>query len=130
MIPADIQITATDMSPEVMFLFSQNRFSLTGESYPENATAYYAPLIAAVEAYLNETKALSIEIHVQLCYFNSASTKMLFKLFSVFNSHATKGNTVLLDWVYDEDDETILEFGNELASDFMALMYNPKPLVS
>jgi hypothetical protein len=126
----DIYLPATDMSPEINFQFSENRFSLTGESYPENATAYYSPLITAVEAHLNEFAPSEVDVAIQLAYFNSASTKMLFNLFGVFNTHATRGNTVIFNWIYDEEDETILEFGNDLSSDFTALLYQPKALLS
>lgn len=126
----DIRIAATDMSPEVSFQFSEHRFSLSGESYPENATAFYGPLIVAVEEYLSEAGGSQIEIEVRLAYFNSASTKMLFNLFDRFNEFAALGNTVVLHWIYDEEDDTILEFGNELASDFAALVFRPQAMVS
>jgi len=124
----NIHMKQTDMSPEVNFEFSENRFSLSGESYPENATAFYTPLISAIEEHLNGIGGEPIEFKVQLSYFNSASTKMLFNLFDRCNQHAAKGNTVVLHWIYDEEDDTILEFGNDLASDFMALLYKPQAL--
>jgi len=126
----DIRIAATDMSPEVHFHFSENRFSLSGESYPENAAAFYGPLIVALEEYLSEAGGSNIDIEVRLAYFNSASTKMLFNLFDRFNEFAALGNTVVLNWIYDEEDDTILEFGNELASDFAALEFRPQAMVS
>lgn len=38
------------------------------------------------------------------------------------------GNVVILNWLYDEDDDTILEFGQEIADDFAALEFRPQPL--
>ncbi len=53
---------------------------------------------------------------------------MLFSLFDRFNEHASLGNTVVLRWKYDKEDDTILEFGNELSCDFTALEYQPQPI--
>lgn len=33
------------------------------------------------------------------------------------------------NWFYDEDDDTILEFGEEIADDFAALEFRPQALV-
>jgi hypothetical protein len=58
--------------------------------------------------------------YVSLAYFNSSSTKMLFSLFEILNNAVLSGNVVVLNWFYDEDDDTILEFGEEIADDFAA----------
>jgi hypothetical protein len=36
---------------------------------------------------------------------------------------------VHLNWYYDEDDDTILEFGQEVADDFPAIDFAPQVLV-
>lgn len=45
-------IAATSTSPEVDFRFDQNVLTLRGESYPENAAAFYAPVIEQLRTYL------------------------------------------------------------------------------
>jgi hypothetical protein len=68
-------------------------------------------------------------VNVTLAYFNSSSTKMLFSLFEILNNAVLSGNVVVLNWFYDEDDDTILEFGEEIADDFAALEFRPQALV-
>lgn len=114
-------IAASPASPEIDFRFDQHTLSIKGESYPENAAAFYGPLIERVRNYLAASKGAAITVNVSLAYFNSSSTKMLFTLFETLNDAALNGCLVRLNWYYDEDDDTILEFGQELRDDFGAL---------
>lgn len=50
-------------------------------------------------------------------------------LFEILNNAVLSGNVVVLNWFYDEDDDTILEFGEEIADDFAALEFRPQALV-
>ncbi len=120
-LPPPLFIAATPSSPEIDFRFEQHALSIKGESYPENAAAFYGPLIAAVRAYLEGCSNAAITVNVSLAYFNSSSTKMLFTFFDTLNQAAIDGNQVRLNWYHDEDDDTILEFGQELQQDFTAL---------
>jgi hypothetical protein len=117
-------IAASPTSPEVDFRFDQHTLSIKGESYPENAAAFYGPVIARVQAYLDQCSDAEITVHVSLAYFNSSSTKMLFSFFEALNDAAMAGNQVRLNWYHDEDDDTILEFGQELQDDFGALDFH------
>ncbi|GGY02527.1 DUF1987 domain-containing protein [Massilia dura] len=116
-------LPASPTSPEVSFEFSRHALSIRGESYPENAAAFYGPVIDSARAYLALCDGQSIDVHVALAYFNSSSTKMLFALFDALNDAAIFGNEVRLHWYRDEEDETILEFGEELRDDFAALEF-------
>jgi hypothetical protein len=121
-------IAASPASPEVDFRFAEHTLSLKGESYPENAAAFYGPVIERLRAYLAECHDASITVNVSLAYFNSSSTKMLFALFEALNDAALAGNAVQLNWYRDEEDDTIQEFGEELRDDFPALQFNDRPI--
>lgn len=74
----NLYIPATPSEPEVDFRFDSHSLTLKGESFPENAAAFYVPIIAAVESYLAGRSDTTIQVNVTLAYFNSSSTKMLF----------------------------------------------------
>ena len=113
-----LYIAPTPSSPEVDFDFPQHRLSLRGESYPENAAAFYGELLTSLRSYLGGCTQQTIDVHIALAYFNSSSTKMLFNMIEALNDAVLAGNTVTLNWHHDEEDETILEFGEELREDF------------
>ncbi|WP_407275261.1 DUF1987 domain-containing protein [Halothiobacillus sp. DCM-1] len=121
---------ATSNTPEVLFDFRNSHLSLRGESYPESAAAFYGEILAQTSAWLDQLHDARIHVEVQLNYFNSSSTKMLFSLFDRLNQAVEDGNTVVLDWHHDVDDETILEFGLELAEDFPAIEFHAQPIES
>lgn len=117
-----LHIPATASSPEVDFRFDEHRLSLRGESFPENAAAFYGPLITALRDFLalpDPDRLLLVE--VALTYFNSSSTKMLFTFFDLLDKAAAQGRRVKLSWLHDSEDDTIREFGEELVADFKNL---------
>lgn len=117
----NLYIAPTPSSPEVDFKFDAHVLSLRGESYPENAAAFYGGVIAELKKYLASQRDRHIEMNIALAYFNSSSTKMLFNLIEALHNAVDDGNHVTLNWYHDEEDDTILEFGQELSEDFSQL---------
>lgn len=117
-----LHIPATASSPEVDFRFDAHELRLRGESFPENAAAFYGPVIAALREFLARPDAdRLLVVEVGLTYFNSSSTKMLFTLFDLLDQAAAQGRHVRLNWLHDSEDDTIREFGEELMADFSHL---------
>ncbi|SCK28704.1 DUF1987 domain-containing protein [Vogesella sp. LIG4] len=117
----NIHLAATSFSPEVNFDFASHRLSLKGECYPENAAVFFEPLMNALHGYLAALSQTQITFDVQLAYFNSASTKAILAIFERLNGAAVAGNYVTVNWYSDPDDDTIMEFGQEVADDNAAL---------
>jgi len=124
----NLYIAPTPSSPEVDFRFDAHRLSLRGESYPENAAAFYANVIAQLKTYLAQPQEQPIDVQIALAYFNSSSTKMLFNLIEALNEAAQAGRQVDLHWYHDEEDDTLFEFGQELRDDFPALRFLSHPV--
>lgn len=128
----NVHLAGTPCTPSVDFYFDTHRLSLSGESYPENAAAFYRPLIDNVQDYLSSLALHSesacpchhIEVHISLSYFNSSSTKMLFSLLNVLHLAAQEGLPIALHWYYDSEDDIAQEFGEELHIDFPALDFH------
>lgn len=118
-----ITLAATHSTPDVNFDFSARRLVLKGEAYPENAAAFFRPLLEAVDAWLQDSAVLTgpVVVHVALSYFNSSSTKLLFEFFDCLNRFALTGKPCHLHWYYDAEDDISEEFGQELSLDFPAL---------
>ncbi|WNW11075.1 DUF1987 domain-containing protein [Pseudomonas sp. DTU_2021_1001937_2_SI_NGA_ILE_001] len=121
-------VAATATSPEVDFRYDQQLLTIKGESYPENAAAFYAPIVQQLREFLDECHATVITANIALAYFNSSSTKMLFNIFDTLDHAAIAGNKVVVNWYHDEEDETIFEFGEELKADFTSLTFNDHPV--
>jgi hypothetical protein len=118
-----LYIAATPSSPEVSFDFAQHNLSIRGESYPENAAAFYGDIIKSLRDYLALCTGTSVTVDIGLSYFNSSSTKMLFNIFEALNDAQRSGNKITVNWYYDEEDDTMLEFGQELSGDFTDITF-------
>ena len=122
-------IAPTPSTPEVDFEFALHRHRLRGESYPENAAAFYGDILPPLRAYLATCTGQHIELQIALAYFNSSSTKMLFNMIeSLSGAVDAGGNRVTVHWLHDEDDDTMREFGEELRDDFPAIAFEIRPL--
>lgn len=122
-----ISIPATSCTPQVEFDFDDRTLSLVGESYPENAAAFYRPLISALEKFMTaqpQSTDLPLTLNLALSYFNSSSTKMLFSLLSAVNNAAAAGSATTLHWYYDPEDDISEEFGQEMSFDFPDIAFH------
>ena len=113
-----IQLAATDRSPRVDFDFATGHLSLHGESYPEDAAAFFGPLLQALRTYLADASPTPIVFEVGLAYFNSSSAKALMNLFMPLEDAAEEGRRVTVEWRFLDGDETIEEAGEDFAADF------------
>lgn len=115
---------ATDRTPTVVFDFATGKLSFEGESYPEDASAFYGPLHNALSDFLKTDFATETVFDIKLAYFNSSSAKVLMNLFSLLEDAASNGKKASVNWHYSEDDDTMQEFGEDFASDMEHLSFN------
>ncbi len=116
---------ATERTPAVMFDFENGVFSFKGESYPEDASAFFGPLHKAMDEFLDGSFEGEIVFNVEFEYFNSSSAKVLMNLFQLLEDAAeSKGKNTVINWYYNEDDETMQEFGEDFASDMEHTAFN------
>ncbi len=116
---------ATDRTPAVMFDFGSGVFSFKGESYPEDASAFFGPLHKAMDDFLNSSFKGDIVFNVEFEYFNSSSAKVLMNLFQLLEDAAqTKGKNTMINWYYNEDDDSMQEFGEDFGSDMEHATFN------
>lgn len=100
---------ATNKSPYVQFNAESGVLELKGRSIPENALDFYRPLIEWIEEW-EKTKNSKIELHVQLEYFNTSSSKCLLDLFKRLEPFGDKAE---IHWHYEAEDEDMLEAGED-----------------
>ncbi|MEN0106332.1 MAG: DUF1987 domain-containing protein, partial [Pseudomonas sp.] len=86
------------------------------------------PITQQLRSYLGGLQDVTVTVDIALSYFNSSSTKMLFSIFDALDESARQGNTIRVNWYFDEEDETVFEFGEELKADFEAIEFNDCPV--
>ncbi len=109
-----IEIEATGKTPKVVF-DPNGKLELKGRSIPENSIEFYQPLMQWLDEY-EQNPQEKTEVHVQLEYFNTSSSKCILDLFKKLESLKNQGNDVVIKWYYEEDDEDMLEAGEDYQS--------------
>lgn len=119
----------TQDTPEVEFLFTENTFSISGKSYSENTFEFYKPLLESLENYLNDydkDHEQDIVFNFRLTYFNSSSSKALFDMFDTIDNFQSENEDVFvtINWIYDSEDESSQEDGEDFQDSFESLNIN------
>lgn len=117
-------IEPTENSPAVDFDFVAGRFAISGESYPENAAAFFSPVLQRLTGYLKARSEGEIAFTFELIYFNSSTAKVLMEIFDALEDAAGRGVAVAIDWRHDSEDDTMKELGEEFAEDLSKVVFN------
>lgn len=116
-----LNIEATTHSPKVIFDPEQMQFEISGESRPENASVFYKPIlewIKEIETGLDKNSGNfsdSFSFDFRFDYFNSTSAKFILDFCKKIGQLHNKGLKLNVRWLYEEDDEDMLEVGKEMA---------------
>jgi len=90
-------LRASSRSPEVTLQPADKKLWITGESYPENVTAFYVQLETALKEYFTGAPE-SLEVEITLRYFNSGSAHALLNILRMLDKYAQKGCVITLIW--------------------------------
>ena len=120
----NLKIAATERSPEVDFDFKHGILSLRGESYPEDASAVFGPIFAALETFLATAEGRDVAFDFDLAYFNSSSAKALMNMFQMLDRAAEGGCRLTINWHFAHDDDTMKEFGEDFSEDLEHVVFN------
>ncbi len=107
-----IKINGTDDTPNVILDAKNNIFEFTGRSMPEDVVAFYEPILKWLEEY-GESPNNKTNVVFKLEYFNTASSKILLDILMKLENITENGNEVVVQWFYDEEDEDMMEAGEE-----------------
>ena len=100
-------------TPHITFDAANGSLEIKGKSIPENSIEFYKPVYDWLAAYTAQPKDQTL-LTVQLEYFNTSSSKCLLDLFrKLENIHTSGKGKVNVKWLYEEDDEDIMEAGDD-----------------
>jgi hypothetical protein len=117
----DMKIEATKYTPTII-LTLDGEISLSGKSYPENTFEFYAPIMEWLEVYFEKSPADKTVVNMEIIYFNSSSSKLFFDFFDLLEENSEK-NIIEINWIYDEENESAKEAGEDFIEDFKNLNF-------
>jgi len=103
-------------TPSIEFDSVQGLIEIKGRSNPENTLDFYRPLVAWVDEYVQNPAEKTI-VNVHLEHFNTSSSKSILEVFRALEPiHKIKKGDIVVNWFYEDDDEDILEAGENYES--------------
>jgi len=119
----NLTIEETKYTPKIDMNAVNGVVSITGKSYPENTFEFYAPVMDWIESYFKGNTQKETKINLEIIYFNSSSSKLFFDFFDLLEE-SNEDNKIVINWIYDEENESALEAGEDFQEDFESLNIN------
>lgn len=110
-----IAIEGTAKTPTVSFDAATGQLEIKGRSIPENSIEFYKPLVDWLTDYAGSPGS-NTTVNIQLEYFNTSSSKCILDVFKKLEGIVTSGSAVTINWYYEEDDEDMLEAGEDYSA--------------
>jgi hypothetical protein len=108
-------IEGTPKTPNVTFEPEKGLLEIKGRSIPENSIEFYKPLVDWLEEYAQKPSNKT-QVNVHLEYFNTSSSKCILDVFKKLETIHKNKYEVQINWYYEEDDEDMLEAGEDYES--------------
>jgi len=107
-----LKIESTEDSPQIILDRESNILEISGRSLPEDVNTFYEPMMSWIEEYTKDPLDVTV-FSFKLTYFNTASSKIILDILTHFEEMIEEGHKVMVRWHYPEEDEDMLEAGEE-----------------
>jgi SiaC family regulatory phosphoprotein len=119
----NLVIEETKYSPKIVCDAQDGQITMTGKSYPENTFDFYEPVMRWIERYFGASPNERTVVSLNILYFNSSSLKLFVQLFDMLEANS-KNSDIEVNWLYDKDNESAKEVGEDFMADFENLKIN------
>ena len=120
----NLVIEGSPKTPTIKFNPEEGKLLIQGRSIPENSIDFYKPIVDILEEYAGNVKPAT-RVDIVLEYFNTSSYKCILDVFKKLEKINEAGGGVAINWHYEEDDEDMLEAGE----DYQAIINIPFKMV-
>jgi hypothetical protein len=112
----NLNIDPTLNTPKISTDYAIGIIKITGRSIPEHPHSFYHPLQNWLEQFI-ATNPSTIHFFLFLDYMNTHSHECLYNIFKLAEAYCLENNKPFtIEWLYDEDDEDLLEIGEDFES--------------
>jgi hypothetical protein len=104
----------TDATPAVYLDKSTGKFEISGRSLPEEALAFYQPVMEWITTYIDEPNERTTFMF-KMDYINSASIRALNDILTILEKLFLQGHEVNIEWKFNFDDSELKDTGEEFS---------------
>ena len=105
-------IKSTQKTPEVK-LNENGNLSIQGISMGESVESFYTPIFDWMNSFISSNPK-EINLTLSFEYLNTPSVHLIVKFLNQINILKQNGTTINTTWQYENDDESILELGEDI----------------
>jgi hypothetical protein len=113
----------TTSTPYILIDEEKNYMRLEGRSFHENVVEFFRDVNAWLDTYLEKDFG-SFTFDFEMNYFNSSTSKLLHNMLTKMDKHASDKKKVIVNWITTEDNDIIIECGEDFQDDFSNLLFN------
>lgn len=113
----------TSSTPYVLVDEEKGYMRFEGECYHENVIDFFHDISAWLESYL-ERDFGTFTFDCELRYFNSSTVKLLLNFLTSMDEHSVGGNQVVVNWITTEDNDIIIECGEDFQEEMNHLQFH------
>ncbi len=93
----------TKTNPFVRFDPSNHKYEIIGQSFPEDPQVAFEPIFNWLKNNLNKLDHKMI-LTIKADYFNSASNRLLLKIFRILELNFQAGKEIEIIWTYEDEE--------------------------
>ena len=120
----NLVIEGSPKTPTIKFNPEEGKLLIQGRSIPENSVDFFQPVYDWIDNYSENPQDETV-MDVKLEYFNTSSSKCILDVFKKLEKINSDGSDVTINWHYEEDDEDMLEAGE----DYQAIINIPFKMI-
>jgi len=109
-----IRIEKTNNTPSILIDEANMLCRIEGSSFPEDAFEVYQHVLDWLQRIKNKNTGRKLVVEFDFDFLNSISHKKVWQIINELKGMYKEGKEVLVKWYYDENDEDIMEAGEDL----------------
>jgi hypothetical protein len=116
----------TGSTPYVLIDEDRNYMRFEGESFHENVIDFFRDIIDWLKRYL-ESNFESFTFDCEMKYINSSTTKLLFNMLQSMDDCSAGGSSITVNWIVSDDNDIIMECGEDFKEEMPHITFNILP---
>ena len=118
-----LELPLTESTPYVLIDEEAGYIRFKGECYAENTIEFFKKTTDWLTGYLaSDFKSLIFDVELE--YFNSSSSKLLYNMLKSMDTRAQHGKDVTINWYVVDGNDIILESGEDFKDELTNLNFN------
>jgi len=113
----------TTSTPYILIDEERSYMRFEGRSFHENVVEFYKDVNNWLDTYLEKDFGV-FTFDFEMNYFNSSTSKLLHNMLTKMDNCAGDKKKVIVNWITTEDNDIIIECGEDFQEDFSSLEFN------